>query len=99
LSLPTRRVMLHCNKEGETRFMKWRPLPETAEPLASAHWVGREGGEDVAWIVELRRGDQAHKWQVTTPHGIASGLSPTLQAAQQSAEAVLRVYRRDAAAE
>jgi hypothetical protein len=56
-------------------------------------WVGREGGEDVAWISEWRRGgDQAHQWQVATPHGRASGLSPTLQEAQRSAEAVLCVY-------
>lgn len=75
----------------EADVVKWRSLPDSAQP--PVQWVGRKGGEDVAWVVQWRRwGDPLHQWQVATAHGTASGLSATLQQAQRSAEAVLRVY-------
>ena len=73
--------------------MDWRPLPDTAAPVAPVQWVGREAGEDVAWIVEWRRwGDPGHQWQVATPYGTAFGRRRTLQEAQRSADNVLRLY-------
>ena len=71
--------------------MKWRPQPETAEPSTDAQWVGREGSEDVAWIVEWRGwGDQGRQWQVATPHGTAAGVGPPRQEAPREVEEVLR---------
>lgn len=73
--------------------MDWRPLPENVELCPPAQWVGREDGEDVAWVTEWRQwGDHGHRWLVATPYGTATGLRPTLAEAQSSAESVLRAY-------
>jgi hypothetical protein len=74
--------------------MEWHPLPEeAAASLAPVQWVGRAGGEDVAWISEWRHGGGAScRWQVATPHGRAAGLCRTLAEAQRVAEEVRRVH-------
>lgn len=73
--------------------MEWRPQPETAEPFTAVQWIGREDGEDVAWIAAWRSWcDQDRQWQVATRYGTASGQRRTLQEAQRSAEDVVRVY-------
>jgi hypothetical protein len=78
--------------------MEWRPLPESTTLCSPVQWVGRDGGEDVAWIIEWRHwGDGGHRWMVATPHGTAFGLRPTLEEAQRSVESVLRVYNTAAA--
>jgi hypothetical protein len=79
---------------GGDQSMEWRSLPEDAGLSSPVQWVGRENGEDVAWVIEwCHWGDQRHRWTVATPHGSAYGLRHTLQEAQWSAEQVLLVYR------
>src|SRR4051794_29497615 len=82
-------------QEGKTGRMEWRPLPGVGELFPPVQWVGREGGEDVAWVTERGRwGDPGHgyRWQVATPYGAAFGVRRTPQDARRSAEDVLRVY-------
>lgn len=73
--------------------MEWRPLPPPPVADRPVQWVGYEGGRQIAWITEGRRwGESGHRWLVATPHGTASGCRGTLEAAQRSAEAVLREH-------
>jgi hypothetical protein len=73
--------------------MEWRPLPDTAALADPVQWVGREQGEDVAWITQgRRRGEAGHRWTVATPHGTAAGVCETLERAQRLSESVLREH-------
>jgi hypothetical protein len=73
--------------------VEWRSLPEDASFCSPVQWVGRCGGEDVAWIIEWSHwGDRLHRWSVATEHRTAFGLRPSLEEAQQSAEQVLHAY-------
>jgi hypothetical protein len=73
--------------------MDWRPLPDTATSADPVQWVGRERGEDVAWITKGRRwGEAGHRWTVATPHCTAAGACGTLERAQRLSESVLREH-------
>jgi hypothetical protein len=67
-----------CNAAAGGLSVEWRSLPEDASFCSPIQWVGRCGGEDVAWIIEWSHwGDRLHRWSVATEH---------------SAEQVLQAY-------
>jgi hypothetical protein len=81
-------------------LVEWHPLPEAAAPPAPVRWIGREGGEEVAWISEWRHwAGGGCRWQVATPHGRAAGLCQTLPEAQRLIEEVRRAHGMTAAGE
>jgi hypothetical protein len=78
---------LLLQRSRRTGRMDWRPLPEASTTTDPVQWVGRDQGEDVAWITKGRRwGETGHRWTVATPHGTAAGACVTPERAQQLSE-------------